>query len=131
MGKLRKTFFLICAIVLYLIILAYIHAGYSYDMYWMEESDVICRATVVYCVVVAFVGFFVLASKVVSQIEKNSDDVATANLPLEKVEEPKAVDMSVEETPENKDADKDSQYIGTGVVGLERWDSYYLKSAAL
>ena len=129
MGKPKKTILIICicAVVIYILAFPIFPLAYRYDKYWIGEGNFTNAITSAYCLVVFCVVMFVLVrSWRKSQIEKNSDDVATDNLPLEKVEEPKAVDMSVEETPENKDADKNSQYIGTGVVGLERWNSYCL-----
>lgn len=128
MGKLGKTILTICicAVAIYVFTLVYIHADYRYDKYGMEEIDVIGKATAIYCIVVFFVVLYVLISKSKSKIKEKPDDVAADNLPLEKVEEPKAVEVPVEETTRNKDLDKNNQCIGTGVIGLERWYSCYL-----
>lgn len=114
MTKLKTKTILICAAIIYIVALSIFHFDYEYTRYEMvEESTIIVIATILYllitCAIIAIIQY---------KKQSKKETVVMPETTSEPIKENEAVKQNhfEEHTQINN---MGSQYIGTGVIGLD------------
>lgn len=125
--KLRtKSIFIACAIIIYIIALTVFHSDYEYARYEMiDESIIIIVATILYllilCILFGITNHIIKVKNAKEAIESPEKD-AIFSEPI-KEETYISVDNQSNESLSTIN-NEDSQYIGTGVIGLEKYTDF-------
>lgn len=137
----NKTKFILiaCAIIVYIVALTVFHFDYAYDDGYVSgyvkygmygESSIIIVSTIVYLLIIGvIVGIMnhIKNAKNVKITAENASDVALLIEPIEEAQ------TSISPQPNKSSVvdDADTQYIGTGIIGLKNYTDFCQIAAIL
>lgn len=139
MAKSKTKFILICAIIIYIIALVIFHLDYVYNdgyvggyvKYGMyDESSILIVSTIIYLLMIGVIVGIMNHIKNAKNVKVTTENASDVALPIESVEEAQT-SMPSQSNDSSVVDDANTQYIGTGIIGLKNYTDFCQIAAIL